>query len=109
MKHNVYTVKEELARNDAWVERALVVLYHRQTAIEQASRTTYNKNEVGFQVADAKEFSGYAKQLLTGKHLSEAQLARTRRPWHRGSFPQPTICKYAGQILEVIREREERR
>lgn len=95
-------ILEKLATDDKWVERTIVMLYEHQTGLEKQTYTTFLKNEVGFQVADSKEFTAYAKQILAGRKLSEAQLRSARRPWHRGRQPIPTIAKYRGQVLDVI-------
>ena len=95
-------ILDMLSTNDAWVEMALVALYKRQTEIEKQTGETYIKNTVGFQVADAREFGAYARQILSGTRLTPDQMRNCRRPWKRGTVPVPTIAKYRGQLLEMI-------
>jgi hypothetical protein len=97
-------ILEKLATDDNWVERALVALYKRQVSQEISGDygVTVYENERGFQVADALEFTEYARQLLRGEHLNRTQLASCRRPWHRGKRAIPTIAKYRGQLLDMI-------
>lgn len=100
-----YTVANMLATDDAWMKRALVMLYHRQLEIEKFT-TTIHLNDVGFQVADAVEFSALARKIIAGQDLSTAEISSVRKPWNRGVFPQPRICKYRKQVLSMIRARE---
>ena len=104
------TILELLSSNDAWVERALVVLYRRQTELEQQAGVTYRLNEVGFQVADAKWFTTLAERVIRrandgvpeGQRLTRDEMAYCRRPWARGKRVIPAIGKYRGQILDLI-------
>jgi hypothetical protein len=91
-----------LATDDAWLERAIVALHDRQIELEKMTRTTYVKNEVGLQVADAILFSKFAEKIKSGKHLSETEKKMARRPWSRPKTPIPTICKYRHQVLQMI-------
>lgn len=93
-----------LATNDEWLERAILALYRRQIYLEKKTRTTYKKNEVGFQVADSVEFSKFAEKLLRGEHLTGAEKASARKLWFRSNPPIPRICKYRKQILHIIKE-----
>lgn len=99
-----------LATDDAWLEKAIVALHHRQTDLEKQTRATYIDNEVGMQVADALTFSRFAEKIKKarncgsnwGECLSEVEKRYARRPWHRGKTPKPTICKYRVQIWKMI-------
>jgi hypothetical protein len=102
-----------LSTDNKWVEIALVRLYERQLAVEKAAETTVAKNHVGFQVADAKQFTEFARNVMmraqrgvpAGQRLTDYELSECRRPWHRGKYPVPTIAKYRGQILDMIETR----
>ena len=99
----VETVAEKLATSDAWVEQAIVALYKRQVAEETGHvGVTIYLNDRGFQQADAKAFTEYARQILRGENLNSTQIAFARRPWRRSRVPKPTICKYARQVLDLI-------
>jgi len=83
-------IKSLLDSNDRAVERAMVVLFERQTADEQASNTTSHKNGRGFNGLDANFGSSLARQVMAGRRLSPKQLQYARKMAH----------KYAGQLLE---------
>jgi hypothetical protein len=91
-----------LETDDSFVERAIVALYKRQTQLEQASGCTIDDNERGMQQADAKLFGQYARQIMSGQHLSVSQLAEARRPWHRGARPVITVGKYRKQLVRML-------
>jgi len=105
-------LRAKLSTDERFVRRALVRLYERQTASEQASDQTRNLNGRGFTPADAFMFTRFAKYVLQfpTRTLSPKQLAycgvRTEgftgrvRMW-RGA---PAIAKYAGQLLKVMEE-----
>src|SRR3990167_4709507 len=78
-------------RDDA-VERALVVVYGRQTAAEQASDSTSELNGRGFSGVDAEFGSSLARQVLAGRRLSPRQLKFGRR----------IARKYARQLLQTV-------
>jgi len=91
-----------LETDDRWVERALVMLFKRQTEIEQRVGETFDDNDRGLQWADVWKFSEFAKRILAGGHLTASELRYCRRPWCRGRVPVITIGKYRGQILDMI-------
>ena len=70
---------EALVRtNDRAVERAMVAIWERQTADEQASQTTNHNNGRGFCGWAARSGTYYAGWVrsgrrLTGKHLDKAR------------------------------------
>jgi len=98
MNYTKQIVRHKLATDIRWVERALVRLFERQTEYEKSANQTTNKNFVGFQTCDARMYSSFAKYILRGNHLTEKQFKYCLRNW-RG---RPSICKYAGQVLEMI-------
>jgi hypothetical protein len=98
-------VASRLATDNDWLERALVMLYQRQTEVERNINETLDSNQCGFQRADVLRFSVLARKIQNGVHLSDTEIAYTRRPWKRSRVPQPTICKYRRQILDMIESR----
>ena len=96
-------IKANLAASDKWVCKAILAIYARQTADEQASDTTDHHNGVGFSAADAEILSSFAKQIQRheaghGRYLtplSPRQLELGRR----------RISKYAGQLLQAAHAR----
>lgn len=97
-------IKANLEENDKWVLRAVIVIFQRQTASEQVAETTREENGIGFNGVDAQILSSFAKQIIdfeAGKSrfntpLSPKQMGIARRK----------ITKYAGQILQIMKEKE---
>ena len=96
-------IKANLAASDKWVCNAILAIYARQTADEQASESTDHHNGVGFSAADAEILSSFAKQIQRHRQgggrylapLSPRQLELGRR----------RIAKYAGQLLQAAHAR----
>jgi hypothetical protein len=68
-----------LVENDRAVERAIVVLYNRQTSDEQVSQVTKESNGVGFRSNHARTGTYYAKWILSGKRLTGKHLVNARQ------------------------------
>lgn len=84
-------IKEKITTNRQWTERAVVVLYNRQTTDEQRASETKEKNHIGFSGPDAYILSEFARWVISGKSLTPKQLTLT----------QKRIGKYAGQLLKI--------
>lgn len=72
------SIEKLLRENNRAVERAMVVLYQRQTADEQAQGNTKHTNGRGFSACHASKGSYYARwcqsgRRLTGHHLDSAR------------------------------------
>jgi hypothetical protein len=105
-----YTSKEQIlqsiALSKSFTEHAVVALYKRQTADEQASAATLEHNKQGFNGVDAEILTSFAEQLLgigktwkgyprtSASSLSEKQLLLARKK----------LQKYAGQLLLIAQE-----
>ena len=85
-------VKNHLSTNPAWVQRAIVKLWQRQTADEQAAQVTGHNNGVGFNGTDAFILSSFAEQINKGRILRTKQLAIAFRK----------LPKYSKQIISEI-------
>lgn len=90
-------IRDLIANNDVFVERALCVLLKRQTPVEQRKEHTDITNYMGFTATDAKFGTSLAKQILEsaeaetyppGKRLSHKQRLPARR----------ILVKYAHQL-----------
>ena len=92
---NAIELTEGLAKYPKWVERAIVVLYKRQTADERISESTRVHNGRGFNAFDAKMGTYMAKWILDGKHLNGKWLEKARK----------MLQKYTRQLLEIAAER----
>jgi len=88
-------IKELLARSDAAVERALVVLYHRQTSDEQRTDDAKYQNKVGFGAFDAEFGSSLAKTVLEQGHLTAGQMAHGRK----------LMMRYARQLADAANKK----
>ena|ERR1035438_4243282 len=91
---NRSTILQSLMTNSKAVEKAIVLLYDRQTSDEQSSRSTKHTNRKGFNSAHAKIGTYYAKWVLSGKSLTGYHYLKARE----------IACYYAGtQLLEAAK------
>jgi hypothetical protein len=87
-----------LSINDRVVERAMIVLYARQTTDEKSSKETRHKNGRGFNSGDAKKGTCMAEYVLNGNHLTGQWLMDAR-----------AMCfKYLKQLVEEAAMKIER-
>lgn len=90
-------IKQLLLTNDHAVERAILALYDRQTASEQAGGTTVESNGRGFNAFDAHNGTYFAQWLRKreGNRLTGNFLVRARK-----------MClKYTKQLAEIANEK----
>lgn len=97
MTYTLSTVKDKIKTDQRWLQRAIVVLYQHQTHDEQVQRETKYRNDVGFNSADAKKLSYYAKWISLGKNLSGHHLQTAFK----------LVPKYSKQILNLINENKD--
>lgn len=95
-----------LETNPKAIGRALVVLNERQTYDEQNSEATKYHNNIGFTGADARMGTSMAKFFEQNGYLTQKQIAYWLKPNVRGV---PRICKYAGQLCEIAKEKAARK
>ncbi len=91
MEWNKDTILALLNESDKAVCRAVLAIYDRQTADEQATAATADSNGIGFNGADAGFGSSLAKQYAERGTLSPRQIACARK----------MMRKYAGQLAEI--------
>lgn len=96
----VQTIRTKMTTDVAWIERAILALYARQTTDEQAVRTTRYFNMRGFRHGDDRFFSIAAETLLAGGHLN-AQEALTKHG--------PRLVKYSRQLARIAAEKAARK
>lgn len=104
------TIKELLSNSNAAVERALVVLYERQTADEQASQSTSHQNGMGFGAFDAEILSSFACQVNAKLGQHSDYLGRARKLGECLSAKQmelarKKVVRYAKQLALVANEK----
>ena len=96
MEYTKEYIQDKLTNDIRWMERALVVLYRRQTTDEQMSGETINANNRGFNSVDSRYLSWCAKWVLQGMHLSGHHIEKV------GS----KLKKYWKQIQDEIKQNE---
>lgn len=73
-------IKTMLKTNKAWASKGLQRIFREnQTAQEQSSERTIELNGIGFSGADSEILSSFARQMETGKTLSDKQMALVLR------------------------------
>jgi hypothetical protein len=87
-------VKEKLSTNDAWAQKALLLIMAHQLPDEQNADRTVYVNHIGFTGFDAPLLTSFAKQLRDRKFLSTKQMAILRK----------TIAKYWQQVIDASDE-----
>lgn len=88
-------IKALLERSDKAVERAMVVLYERQTRDEKAASDTKYQNQQGFSAFHAQAGSYYARLVMGGRALYGKSLAKARK----------MSLRYTRQLLDAKREK----
>lgn len=82
----------------AYVGRALVVLFDRQTAGEKVTNATNMDNGIGFTGADGRSGALTAKSFLKNKTLQDWQLDKWLK---KGKSGFSRIAKYHSQLNEA--------
>jgi hypothetical protein len=75
----VEEIRALLLRNPKAVDRAIVVLFERQTPSEQDAAQTSESNGRGFNAFDAERGTYWAKWILSGRSLSGSHLDKARK------------------------------
>jgi hypothetical protein len=75
-------VRASLDANPAAVERAIKVLYERQTTSEKATESTHVNNQVGVRHSHGHRIAYYGKWLARGNHLTGIHLEQARKLAH---------------------------
>ena len=84
-------IKVLLQTNDKMVSKSVVKLYEYQTSDEQDAGETNVHNGAGFNSRDAGFLSSIAKQIMSGRSITEKQLNATRK----------ALFKYSGQLARI--------
>ncbi len=71
-------IEQLLRTNDKAVDRAMTVLYDRQTRDEQATSDTRHTNQRGFSACHAKRGSYFGRWVKSDKRLTGHHLAKAR-------------------------------
>ena len=84
-------IKENIVKDDKWMERGLVAIFNKQTADEQSSERTKHHNNVGFNKIDSYIMSSFAKFLITSGFLTPKQKVIARKK----------LLKYSSQLSRI--------
>lgn len=76
---NTESIKALLLSNDRAVERAIIVIFNRQTSDEQEAGHTSHHNGKGFNAFDAESGTYYARWIQRGNSLTGRHLVRARK------------------------------
>lgn len=101
--HTKESIINLLRTNDKAIGRALVALTARQTTDERASENTRYHNGRGYRPAHARMGTSMSRYFERNGYLTPKQIAYWRVKMRDGKM---RIEIYAGQLLEVARERE---
>lgn len=71
-------IRASLSTKPEAVEKAIAILYHRQTSAEKATETTMVNNNLGVQHCHGRRIAYYGKWLASGRHLTDGHLDRAR-------------------------------
>lgn len=74
-KDMIEQLRQRLASDPRWALRALLRIYQNQTADEQSSERTIERNGIGFSGPDAEILTSFARQYQRRGSLSERQMA----------------------------------
>jgi hypothetical protein len=96
-------IREKLETSDKWLFRAVVAIYERQTADEQAAEETRENNGIGFSGVDAAILSSFAKQIMEWNRGESTY--RTPLSERQTTLARKKMKKYAGQLSRIAAAR----
>lgn len=102
-KEHVLRVFENPAIAKRAVERALVLLYNRQTTDEKHSRHTHYENDRGFNHADAKRGTLHAERCIRYGRITNEQYVYWMKIGRGGNR---RIGKYWRQLIEEAEKKK---
>ena len=91
-------IAEKIASDSDFVLMCLVILHDRQTAFEQATRSTKDRNGRGFMSSHAVWGTRLAEKVLAGETLEPEEAARAME----------IVSHYSKQIAAHLREEAKR-
>lgn len=93
-----------LDRSNVAVERALLVLYARQTPEERTEKATTQHNGAGWGLVDAEFLTSCAEQVEWKRRHDNAPEGQ-RLTDNQMKYARPKVKKYVGQLVEVANQR----
>ena len=97
MQYTKEYIQAKLSTDIRWIEKAVLVLFERQTDDEQTNKVTRWENGRGFNSSDSRYLTYVSNYLLGGRHLSGRHLEKVASK----------MPKYWRQILEEIQIKQE--
>jgi uncharacterized protein (DUF2267 family) len=97
MQYTKEYIQAKLSTDIRWIEKAVLVLFERQTDDEQTNQVTRWENGRGFNSSDSRYLTYVSNYLLGGRHLSGRHLEKVASK----------MPKYWRQILEEIQIKQE--
>jgi len=85
-------IQYKLYNDSSFLEDCILKLYEKQTNDEQQVEYSKYHNKEGFNAADAKQMSVWAKNILNNKHLDTSEISVARK----------RLFKYVNQIGSII-------
>lgn len=101
-KDKVLYVYQMISSDTRWLMKALLTIYDRQTAEEQATQTTKVHNHVGFTGCDGTTLSSFAEQLQRkgGIQVIGADINTVFSPKQQILLKRKMV-KYAKQLVDI--------
>lgn len=90
-------IREGLQNQDAWVKRALLVLYEFQSPEERKERKNLLKDGAGFDSADVATLTSFVVFYQKYHYFTNHQIQESRK----------RLLKYAGQLVKLANAKEE--
>lgn len=103
----IYTraqVDQMLRDNDAAVEQAIIKLFQLQTAGEQMSAGTHCHNDVGFNAADARAGTRFARWLLGMNDRNVVKYPRKSLNHYKANRIFARYCQNGGTVMDRARK-----
>ena len=93
--------------NPLAVERAVTILFKRQTSVEQAIGATKEDNNLGVMSCHGRQIAYYGKWLASGRSLSGYHLVKARKLANKYAATQLfELAAVKGGYLDAMLERE---
>lgn len=98
-KESMMQMLADNAKRQHVIGRALVALFHRQTADEKQANHTENTNAIGFSQSDARSGSLTARFYMKHNRLEDWMIEK----WMKDFRGAPRITKYWRQLDEIAK------
>jgi hypothetical protein len=90
-----------IATSDAFIERATLALYERQTSDEQIQGTASHDNALGFSGVHAEVMTSFAQQIIKSTWPEGHRLSPKQR-----NVARKILSHYTGQLIQIRDEKK---